>query len=155
MPSNNQTISPTGNMSIRTGTITSKNINNPIMLITYNAIQQIFTIGPGGTVTGLNPLFITQLVTTLTPIITTNVIKDLCAQGCIDPYCCYYTDNCCGDNNVKNLNKNLKNFLNSSNNNTNNGDNDFSLLSTEIFEDTASIKDNIDQIQSIESNQFN
>ena len=147
-----------GNMGVIANTFTGKSINSPQLNASNIAMKKIFHIGPGGNTVGLNDNFIKDLVIILTPIITVNVIKNLCDKGCIDPYCCYYyTDQCCGDNNVKNLNNNLKNFLNSSTINDN--DNDFSLLSTEIFEDTTENNDTnqlqSNLIQSIESINLN
>ncbi len=127
---------------LRVGNLVANNVVTPSISRLFNLINKIIISGPGNTY-NINPIFINNLVTILTPIITANVINNLCEQGCIDPYCC-------GNNNIGDLNRNLKNFLNSSNIN----DNDFSLLSTEIFEDiTSEINEQpqSDLIQSIDS----
>lgn len=121
-----------GNMNIRTKSAVIQNIQNIQLNEIINNIGQIFNIGPGGKIAGVKSKFISEIVKA--------VIKELCIKGCLNNECCYYTNNCCGDNNVQNLN----NF----NNSTNINDDDFSLLSTEIFEDNE-----IDSIESIDINE--
>ena len=124
---------PNSNMQIRTNTVICNQIKNKALSNISDTISKLFSANPAGVPVNYNPKFISDLVAILTPIITANVIQALCDQGIIDSYYCYYNENCCGDNNVRNLNNNLNNFINMSNTN----DNDFSLLSTEIFEDTS------------------
>ena len=143
---------PRGSQSgIRAVSVTTPSINNPSINRLNKDMARIFSYNNGTSYT-INPVFIAEISKSLTPIITANVIKTLSELGCIDQYCYYYVknnNNCCGDNNVKDLNDNLKNFFSSSNVN----DNDFSLLSTEIFEEiTSEINEQIQSIESIELN---
>ncbi len=135
---------------IRTTSVTTRDINAPTISRLNYLMSQIFITGPGnGTNYQFNQNFIQAITKSLTPIITASVIKNLCDSGCIDSPCCYYyTNDCCGDNNVKDLNMNLNNVLNS----FNIDDNNFSLLSTEILEDiTSNNSEEIDSVESIET----
>jgi hypothetical protein len=132
---------------IRATKVIANSIRSPDITRLNSLMKLIFINGPNnGTNFQINPIFIEIIAKRLTPIITESVIKNLCDLGCIESPCCYYyTNDCCGDNNVKDLNIDLNKILNS----FNIDDNEFSLLSTEIIEDITS--NNSEQIESIES----
>lgn len=124
----------TNTFGIKTNNITAKKINNQQIFAIQNVLKQTITTTSSGHVTGITDKFKNIIIDAVADEIAVKVIKKLCDNYCLSDDCCYYLngENCCGDNQVRNLNNTIFQTIN---NNLMFTDENFSILDTEIIED--------------------